>query len=87
MLDNSAGVRPLLRGRNEDWLFPDQRGGGEQSSSVGTQIVDTIHKATELRITIHQFRRAAGALLLEQFPLAIMSWSGWLSGTAVSRPP
>jgi integrase-like protein len=58
----------MLRGRNEDWLFPGQRGGAKQSISFGTQIVNKIYKATGLRVTVHQFRHAAGALLLKKFP-------------------
>lgn len=58
----------LLRGRNEDWLFPGQRGGAKQSISFGTQIVNKIYDATGLRMTIHQFRHAAGALLLKRYP-------------------
>ena len=58
----------MLRGRNEDWLFPGQRGGAKQSLSFGTQIVNKIYKATGLRVTIHQFRHAAGALLLKKYP-------------------
>lgn len=58
----------MLRGANEDWLFPGQRGGAKQSVSFGTQIVNTIQKATGLRVTVHQFRHAAGALLLKKYP-------------------
>ena len=58
----------MLRGRNEDWLFPGQRGGAKQSVSFGTQIVNMIQKATGLRVTVHQFRHAAGALLLKKYP-------------------
>jgi hypothetical protein len=58
----------MLRGSNDDWLFPGQRGGAKQSVSFGTQIVNTIQSATGLRVTVHQFRHAAGALLLKKYP-------------------
>ena len=58
----------LLRGRNEDWLFPGQKCGAKDSVSFGTQIVKQIFKATGLKITVHQFRHAAGALLLKKYP-------------------
>jgi Phage integrase family len=58
----------LLRGRNEDWLFPGQRGGAKGKISFGGQITERIHKATGLRPTVHQFRHAAGALILQRRP-------------------
>lgn len=58
----------LLRGRNEDWLFPGQRGGAKGRISFSGQITNRIHQATGLRMTVHQFRHAAGALILQQRP-------------------
>jgi integrase len=58
----------MLRGHNHDWLFPGQRGGAKQSISFGTQIVNKIQKVTGVRVTSHQFRHAAGALLLKKYP-------------------
>jgi integrase len=58
----------LLRGRNEDWLFPGQRGEAKGKISFSGQISDRIFRATGLRITVHQFRHAAGALILKQRP-------------------
>jgi len=58
----------LLRGRNEDWLFPGQRGGAKGKISFSGQITDRIYKATGLRMTVHQFRHAAGALILQRRP-------------------
>jgi hypothetical protein len=49
----------LLRGRNEDWLFPGQRLGPKDKTSFSGQIVARIYKATGLRMTVHQFRHAA----------------------------
>jgi hypothetical protein len=58
----------LLRGRNEDWLFPGQHGGAKGKIAFSGQITDRIYGATGLRITVHQFRHAAGALILRDRP-------------------
>jgi integrase len=58
----------LLRGRNEDWLFPGQRRGAKGKVSFSGQITKRIYKATGLRMTVHQFRHAAGAIILKQRP-------------------
>jgi integrase len=62
-------MRPiLLRGRNEDWLFPGQAGGAKRKTGFSGQITARIQKATGLRITVHQFRHAAGAIILKHRP-------------------
>jgi len=58
----------LIRGSNEDWLFPGESGGHKEKISFSTQIVDRVEKSTGLRITVHQFRHAAGALILKHRP-------------------
>jgi hypothetical protein len=58
----------LLRGRNEDWLFPGQRSGAKGKISFSGQITERIFKATGLRMTVHQFRHAAGAIILKRRP-------------------
>jgi Phage integrase family len=58
----------LLRGRNEDFLFPGQRKGSKDKVSFSGQITKRIYKATGLRMTVHQFRHAAGALILKHRP-------------------
>jgi hypothetical protein len=58
----------LLRGRNDDWLFPGQRGGAKACILFSGQITNRIYQATGLRITVHQFRHAAGALILQYRP-------------------
>jgi integrase len=58
----------LLRGRNEDWLFPGQRSGAKGMISFSGQITKRIYDATGLRMTVHQFRHAAGALILQHRP-------------------
>ncbi len=58
----------LMRGGNADWLFPGEAGEHKEKISFSTQIVDRIEKSTGLRITVHQFRHAAGALILKHRP-------------------
>jgi hypothetical protein len=58
----------LLRRRNEDWLFPGRRGGAKGKVSFSGQISNRIYKATGVRMTVHQFRHAAGALILQRRP-------------------
>jgi integrase len=58
----------LLRGRNEDFLFPGQRQGSKDEVSFSGQITKRIYKATGLRMTVHLFRHAAGALILKHRP-------------------
>jgi integrase-like protein len=61
--------RPIvLRGRNDDWLFPGQRGGAKTSILFSGQITQRIYQSTGLRMTVHQFRHAAGALILQSRP-------------------
>jgi integrase len=58
----------LLRGRNHDWLFPGQSGGAKTSILLSGQITQRIFQTTGLRMTVHQFRHAAGALILQSRP-------------------
>jgi integrase len=58
----------LMRGSNADWLFPGKAGAHKEKISFSTQIVERIQKSTGLRITVHQFRHAAGALILKFRP-------------------
>jgi Phage integrase family len=58
----------LLRGRNEDWLFPGQRSGAKGKVSFSGQITERVYKATGLLMTVHQFRHAAGAIILKRRP-------------------
>jgi hypothetical protein len=61
--------RPLLlRGRNHDCLFPGQRAGAKSSILISGQVTQRIYQATGLRMTAHQFRHAAGALILQSRP-------------------
>ena len=58
----------LLRGRNDDWLFPGQHGGTKSNILLSGQITQRIYQTTGLRMTVHQFRHAAGALILQRRP-------------------
>jgi len=58
----------LVRGNNADWLFPGDDGDHKEQISFSTQIVDRVERSTGLRITVHQFRHAAGALILKHRP-------------------
>ena len=58
----------LVRGSNADCLFPGEAGEHKEKISFSTQIVNRIHDSTGLRITVHQFRHAAGALILKHRP-------------------
>jgi integrase len=58
----------LLRGSNADWLFPGEVGDHKEKISFSTQIVERVQKSTGLRITVHQFRHAAGALIIQHRP-------------------
>jgi len=58
----------LLRGSNEPWLFPGLRCGHKGLATLSSQITKRIQKATGLRLTVHQFRHAAAALILRAKP-------------------
>jgi hypothetical protein len=58
----------LLRGRKEDCLFPGIRSGAKGEVSFSGQITKRVFKLTGLRITSHQFRHAAGAVILQEQP-------------------
>ena len=58
----------LLRGANEPWLFPGLTQNHKNLATLSSQISKLIQKATGLRITVHQFRHAAAALILKAKP-------------------
>jgi integrase len=61
--------RPVvLHGRNDDWLFPGQSAVAKSSTLFSGQITRRIYQTTGLRMTVHQFRHAAGALILQRRP-------------------
>jgi integrase len=58
----------LRRGSNELFLFPGETCSHKGGATLSAQITQRVVKATGLRITVHQFRHAAGALLLHAQP-------------------
>src|SRR5262249_4273682 len=58
----------LLRGRDENCLFPGMRQGTKGAVSFSGQISERISKHTRLQMTVHQFRQAAGAIILKRRP-------------------
>ena len=58
----------MLRGSNDLWLFPGESGGYKTPSMFSDQITKAVLKATGVRLTVHQFRHAAAALMLQQDP-------------------
>jgi integrase len=58
----------LMRATNEDWLFPGRSSDHKEKISFSTQIVERVQVSTGLRITVHQFRHAAAALILKHRP-------------------
>lgn len=58
----------LLRGSNEAWLFPGEAGGFKDLKTLSRQITERVEHATGLRLTAHQFRHAAAAILLKSRP-------------------
>jgi integrase len=61
--------RPLLmRGHDSDFLFPGVDGTPKSASMFSGQVTERIDAATGLRLTVHQFRHAAGAIYLQQEP-------------------
>ena len=55
----------LLRGRKEAYLFSGLLKGAKGKVSFSGQISKRIYKATGLQMTVHQFRHAAGAIILK----------------------
>jgi hypothetical protein len=61
--------RPLLmKGKNDDWLFPGRSTDHKEKIGFSTQIVAQVEKATGMRLTVHQYRHAAAAMLLKHRP-------------------
>jgi integrase len=58
----------VMRGSNQDWLFPGAAGGSKDAHLFGLQVTSRIQKVTGLRITLHQYRHAAAAIYLKHHP-------------------
>jgi Phage integrase family len=58
----------LMKGKNDDWLFPGRSTDHKEKIGFSTQIVNQVEKAAGMRITVHQYRHAAAAMLLKDRP-------------------
>ena len=58
----------LMRGRIHDYLFPGTAHENKEGKTLGPQISEILWKRLGLKITPHQFRHAAGAILLRKYP-------------------
>lgn len=58
----------LARGHAEPWLFPGEAGSFKTPSMFSEQIGEAVWDAVGLRITAHQFRHAAAAIILQADP-------------------
>lgn len=64
-----ATHRPILmNSHNHDYLFPGKSGGHKFVARLSTQISRLLWKAAGLKVTPHQFRHAAAALILNAQP-------------------
>jgi Phage integrase family len=63
--------RPKLPGAElSDYLFPSVSGSHRHPNNFGTRLANTVYKHVGLRVTAHQFRHAAGAIILKHNPAA-----------------
>ena len=61
--------RPFAgQGQMGDWLFPGEDGKSRSSSHASAYIAETLEERIGLRVTAHQFRHAAAAIILKQKP-------------------
>jgi integrase len=70
MLDTYIHIhRPvLMRGHNHDYLFPGKQKPCKDQKTLGNQISDLLFKHLGVKLTPHQFRHAAGAIILQAHP-------------------
>src|SRR5215207_6993717 len=54
----------LLRGSNEAWLFPGENGRHKTLTTLGEQITNAVLDRVGIRVTPHQYRHAAGAIII-----------------------
>jgi site-specific recombinase XerD len=54
----------LLRGWNEPWLFPGESGGHKTLATLGDQITEAVWNRVGIRVTPHQYRHAAAAIII-----------------------
>jgi integrase len=58
----------LMHSRTHDYLFPGTARAIKMARGLGSQITKRLWKRLGLKITPHQFRHAAGAILLRKYP-------------------
>jgi integrase len=58
----------LFRGMHSAWLFPGELGEHKGAKTLSDQITERVVDDTGLRLTAHQFRHAAVAILLKHRP-------------------
>lgn len=64
-----AQIRPKLEGKEKtDWLFPGGADRSRRSTHASEAIALVVEKYTGVRITAHQFRHAAAAMVLKEDP-------------------
>jgi integrase len=56
----------LLRGSNEPWLFPGENRRHKGLAILGEQITNAVEDRVGIRVTAHQYRHAAAALILRE---------------------
>jgi integrase len=55
----------LLRGSNSPWLFPGEDGRHKTLGTLGDQITDAVWDRVGIRVTPHQYRHAAAAIIIK----------------------
>jgi integrase len=58
----------LMKGKNDNWLFPGRSTVHKEKIGFSTQIVNQVEKSVGMRITVHQYRHAAAAMILKHRP-------------------
>ena len=60
--------RSRLTGPDNDYLFPSRKDGHKDQRTLSAQITDRVWKHAGIRMTPHQFRHAAAAIILDNDP-------------------
>jgi hypothetical protein len=55
----------LMRGFDEPWLFPGENGRHKTLGTLGDQITDAVWDRVGIRVTAHQYRHAAAAIIIK----------------------
>lgn len=70
LIDRFVGTfrRHLAKGNRSDWLFPGDKGRPRGTAGASEAIAESVERHTGLRVTAHQFRHAAAAIILKHDP-------------------